>query len=65
MARTDDRHVHLELVEYKMEEERWREEAMHKLRPRSELQAKIAYAKRRRSHETKFQKIMRFLRGLW
>lgn len=63
MARTDDRHVHLELVDHKTEEERWREEALHELRPRPELQAKIDEAKRRRSPKTKFQKVMRFLRG--
>jgi hypothetical protein len=50
-------------VDHKTEEERWREEALHKLRPRPELQAKIDEAKRRRSPKTKFQKVMRFLRG--
>ena len=68
MARTDDRHVHLELVDTKTEEERWREEAMHKLRPRPEVQAAIKaarHAKAAKKGSSEFVRVLSFLRGRW
>ena len=61
MARTDDRHVHLELVNIKTEEERWREEALRKLRPRPDLQAKIEEARKHRKPKTWLQQVVHFL----
>ena len=63
MARTDDRHVHLELVDTKTEAERWREEALRKLRPRPDLQAKIEEARKHRKPKTWLQQVVHFLRG--
>ncbi len=60
-----DTNVHMELVDQRNEEERWREEAVRKLAPiPGQREALEAFRQRQQAEKKgKFKRVLRFLRG--
>lgn len=60
-----DTKVHMELVDQRNEEERWREEAARKLAPiPGQREALEAFRQRQQAEKKgKFKRVLRFLRG--
>lgn len=60
-----DTKVHMELVDQRNEEERWREEAVRKLAPiPGQREALEAFRQRQQAQKKgKFKRVLRFLRG--
>ncbi|UQM93895.1 hypothetical protein vBSmQDWS359_57 [Stenotrophomonas phage vB_Sm_QDWS359] len=62
-----DTNVHMELVDQRNEEERWREEAARRLAPvPGQREALEAFRQRQRQQaekKGKFKRVLRFLRG--
>lgn len=60
-----DTHVHMELVDQRNEEERWREEAARRLAPvPGQREALEAFRQRQQAQKKgKFKRVLRFLRG--
>lgn len=60
-----DTNVHMELVDQRNEEERWREEAARRLAPvPGQREALEAFRQRQQAQKKgKFKRVLRFLRG--
>lgn len=60
-----DTNVHMELVDQRNEEERWREEATRRLAPvPGQREALEAFRQRQQAQKKgKFKRVLRFLRG--